>query len=329
MIADLHCDLLLYLQGSLERTPFDALSRCSIPQMRAGGVKIQVLPIFTETEESSASKGEKQNGIFHSLYHQYPSDYVHFTRPEVLKEHSSAIAILRSVENASAFCNESESLENGLQRLSRMQNEGPIVYISLTWNTENRFGGGISTEKGLKDDGKSLLHFLHKRRVAVDLSHASDYLAYDILDHIDKHKLDIPIIASHSNCRAINNTPRNLPNGLITEIIKRNGIIGLNFIKYFLGFSSHLFLAKHLEHILLLKGEDNVCFGADFFFEEDIPIASRRPSPDYFFDEFSNSSTYKNALEIFRKNSSASPQLLDKIAFQTAASFLMQRILLS
>ncbi|GEM_PF-5863961 len=46
-VIDLHCDLLGYLIESPNRTPHDAIARCSLPQLRAGGVATQVLAIFT------------------------------------------------------------------------------------------------------------------------------------------------------------------------------------------------------------------------------------------------------------------------------------------
>ena len=109
------------------------------------------------------------------------------------------------------------------------------MYVSFTWNMENRFGGGALTTVGLKDDGKRLLEVLATNRIAVDLSHASDRLAYDIFNYIDKHKLDMKVIASHSVMRAIHHAPRNLPDEIAKEIIKRKGIIGLNFIAKFIG----------------------------------------------------------------------------------------------
>ena len=48
-VADFHCDLLSYLAEDAKRTPHDLASRASIPQLQAGGVKLQTLAIFTKT----------------------------------------------------------------------------------------------------------------------------------------------------------------------------------------------------------------------------------------------------------------------------------------
>lgn len=327
MIADLHCDLLLYLAQGPHRTPFDPIARCSIPQMKAGGVKLQVLPIYTPTCPDSLQTGLLQNNIFHSLPKNYPENYVLLDLVKEPKEHDDRIAIIRSIENASAFCGESEPLENGLRRLERLFSQGSIAYISLTWNTENRFGGGCHSSSGITEDGKTLLSFMNNRRVAVDLSHTSDRLAYDILDHIDQKGLNVPILASHSNCRAVWNDRRNLPDDLINEIINRKGIIGLNFIKPFLGPDSPIQFSKHLGHLMAMNAENNICFGADFFYEEDIPESIRRPPGEYFYEGFDNASAYGNVLRQWSGALHITGDLRNKIAYKTAIHFLTDYIL--
>ena len=141
-----------------------------------------------------------------------------------------------AIENASAWCDEEDDLEKRFERLEEIEREiSKIVYISLTWNFENRFGGGALTPVGLKEDGKKVLDFLHGRRTAIDFSHTSDALAHDILTYIDQKRLDIPLMASHSNSRLIHDVPRNLPCEFIQEIFKRRGVIGLNTIRSFVG----------------------------------------------------------------------------------------------
>lgn len=321
MIVDLHCDLLLFLAGDPQRSAYDPISRCSIPQMRSGTVRLQILPIYTETTADSVEKGLQQNAIFHSLSHQYPNDYVNLEAAETVFPHPQKISIVRAIENASSFCSEAEPLNDGLNRLKQLSSEGPLIYLGLTWNSENRFGGGAATAIGLKPDGKQLLDFMHGRNMAVDLSHTSDHLAYDILDYIDTHNLQIPVLASHSNCRSVTNVPRNLPDNLVQEIIRRNGIIGLNFVKPFLGTSGIESLNQQLDCFLRLGGENHVCFGADFFFEEDIPLHSRRGAGEYFYEDFGNSAVYGRVLETW-KSRGISRAILENIAHETAYKFI-------
>lgn len=303
-IFDFHCDLLLYLQGDTNRTPYDPECRCSFPQMEKGGVKWQILPI-SETIPESSEEGERQIALFAKL----PKNQIDF---------------MLAIENASIWCSEEDDLENRLNRLAEIDRDvSKIVYISLTWNFENRFGGGALSPTGLKEDGKRLLVFLHGRKIAIDLSHTSDRLAFDLLHYIDQNRLDIPVIASHSNCRRIQDVPRNLPDELMQEIFKRGGVMALNTIRSFVGSQPEKFL-DHLAHCIKLGGEKQICLGLDFFFEGDVAPHLRKSASELFFDTLPDSSCYPQLLKMCQKRF---PSLIEGLSHQNALHFVKNIIL--
>ncbi|MBS0628086.1 MAG: membrane dipeptidase, partial [Verrucomicrobia bacterium] len=233
-----------------------------------------------------------------------------------------AISVIPAFENACGFCSDDMTLDQGFLYLdSILKTFGRILYISLTWDGENRFGGGNGSKVGLKEEGKVILQWLHQKKIAIDLSHTSDFLADDILNYIDKKSLKIPVMASHSNARHITDQNRNLPDFLIQEIISRNGLIGLNFFAPFIGNESKD-LIRHVEHILFLNGEDNLCFGADFFPDLSTShLKTKYKSAICFFPDLNNSSCYSKALFILEKHLN-----LQKIAhenFQRYASIFL------
>ena len=71
-IADLHCDLLCYLDYAPGRTAYDADSHVSIPQMLAGGVAFQVLAIFGLTGSNSTRFGTGQAAAFRQIVDECP-----------------------------------------------------------------------------------------------------------------------------------------------------------------------------------------------------------------------------------------------------------------
>ncbi len=320
-VADLHCDLLLFLQMKKERTPFEPICRASHPQMHQGGVKLQTMAIFTYPKKGSVESAREQLEIFSTLPRRYEGKYAFYTGKEDLLHSSDQVYILPAFENASGFCEEDEPLERGLSRLQHIYEKlKRILYISLTWDGENRFGGGNGSTVGLKEDGKQLLRWMDGKKIAVDLSHTSDALAHDILSFIDKNKLNIAVIASHSNFRVATNMPRNLPDELAQEIIRRKGVIGFNFFGPFVGAGNHALL-NHLEHGLKLKGENALSFGADFFCDADAPSIKEKYKTDrFFFDDLSDSSKYPAVLKMFAK--SASPTILQGIASNNLLSFI-------
>lgn len=302
-IIDLHCDLLAYLEESPHRSANDRVAHCSIPQLKEGNVKSQVFAVFTKTGMDSVHKGYKQIEIFQDLVNH------HFTED---------LQALLAIENASGLFNEKEPLEKGLQRLRALDGtSAKPLYISLTWNMENRFGGGNATFVGLKDDGRYLLEALHGRGIAVDLSHTSDKLADGILDYISNKNLSIPLLASHSNARSVLNHPRNLPDAFAKEIIRREGLIGLNFYRPFVGKDATGFLS-HIEHWLELGAEKNICFGADFFYEGDAVLS---PEAAYF-SRYQDATCYAHLLELFQQKLGLSENLLIGMASQNARHFI-------
>jgi len=304
-IVDLHCDLLCYLALDPKRDPLNPVVRCSGPQLKAGNVKLQVMAIFAETNLYSVLYGQEQLKRFIALPTQYP-DY--FTKD----------SILPAFESASAFALEAEPFDHVLERLESILTQINPLYISITWNGENRFGGGCGSDKGLKSDGAELLKFLSGRNIAIDFSHASDRLAYDILNAIDKHHLDLQVMASHSNFRPLLDQPRNLPDDLAREIIQRKGLIGLNFYKKFLETPSQLY--QMIDYAFQLGGAEALAFGADFFCLDDLHTILTGPSG--FFDEMSDSSKYPSILEGIRREVGLSEEQVENIASKNALRFI-------
>lgn len=314
-VADLHCDLLIFLKEP-HRTAYQPEVRASIPQLRAGNVKTQVLAIYVPSGKGSSHLALRQYQIYKTLSSQYPDDFS-------VTPKESHIHVLLAIENGSGLVEEDDHLEKAFERIEMMEQEGAKpLYITLTWNTENRFGGGNCTKVGLKNDGKKMLDYLHEKNIAVDFSHTSDQLANDILNYIDKFQLKIPVLASHSNLRSIYDVPRNLPDEIAQEILRRKGIIGLNFIRSFIGPDSPNNMAKHLEHLIKLGGEKQVCFGADFFYIGDIPPEFRKPDEEYFFSDFGDASVYGKTLSMFKSQLGASDSLLKGISHENFFAYL-------
>jgi len=298
-IVDLHCDLLGYLALSPDRTPQDPAPHCSIPQLLQGGVTTQVTAIYTDTDRTSLLCGLKQIECFKNLPKQ------------------GALKFIPAFENASSFCLESEPLSTVLKRLDHILTQISPLYIGLTWNGENRFGGGIGADAGLKEDGKELLRYLSGKGIAIDLSHASDSLSHGIFNCIDQESLSLRVMASHCNFRSVQDPPRNLPDEIAKEVFKRGGVMGLVFFSLFLKSPDQLL--EHIEHGLSLGGENALAFGADFFSQLDVPKAWH---DEGFHPEMSNASCYPCVLDMLKQSGTLSKSQIEKIASKNAMGFI-------
>ncbi len=319
MFIDLHCDLLGCVEDKKTLTFESPETNCSVFQLRDGKLAIQTLAVAAITKRNSSKKGAKQIDLYQKLLQDYKTLVAPFS--EFVKD-SHKTHFLLAVENASSLIEEDEPLDLCFSRLDNYQSVEKFLYASLTWNCENRFGGGNASEKGLKDDGRVFLEYLSGQNIAIDLSHTSDALAYDILNTIDKNNYTITPIASHSNYRAITNVKRNLPDELVKEIIKRKGLIGLNFVRRFVGDSKEDFI-KHLEHGLKLGALETLCLGADFYGGMDIP---KHLLPDIEFptfqEGFNDSSKTPLFLDFIEKN--LSKEVAMNLGFNNAFNYLQR-----
>ncbi len=318
-IIDLHCDLLAHMLDNPD--PFDRSGiGCSFPALAEGNVKLQVMAIYTATEKGSTKLAVKQSEIFASFLEKYKVDCELVSDIESLSKISTSpkLGMIAAIENASGFCEEDEPLEDGFKRLEQIiANVQRILYIGLTHHPENRFGGGNNSNVGLKEDGKKLLQYLDGRKIAIDFSHTSDALAYDILEYLDEYKLDIPILASHSNYRSVWEHNRNLPDDLATKIIERGGLIGVNFLRAFVNNDNHLALCAHINHGLKLGGENAICFGADYFSTDKHPDRSRVP---FYHPKHKDATCYPSLLETIAKE--VSPDSIEGISSQNVMRYL-------
>ncbi|MBC5774249.1 membrane dipeptidase [Pontibacter sp. KCTC 32443] len=320
-IIDLHCDLLVYLTdvpGAIQDN-VDEIG-CALPSLTQGNVKLQVMAIYCPTKSGSTAYAKKQSEAYKLLAESENCltavtnlDELH----QALKADQTGMVV--AIENASGFCEEDEPLEDGFKKLEKIiEDAGTPLYISMTHSLANRFGGGNATTLGITRDGKMLLDYMHGRKIAIDMSHTSDALAYDILEHIDREKLDIPVIASHSNFRPLWEHERNLPYELMQEIIRRKGLIGINFLRSFLHNDEPDAILDHIKYGFAHGAEDVICFGADYFYTADEKDVSRLPFyfPDLLHAGISYSYILKKLQEQLR------PEQLQKLAYQNALRFI-------
>lgn len=313
---DLHCDLLYYLLNSDSKID-DKELRCSLPNLKEGNIKLQVMAIYAATAQNSTAEGIKQSDIFSQLL---KNENFFLFDPENYKniENQDRLGVLASIENASSFCEEDSNLDVGFKNLETIiKNTQKVLYIGITHHSENRFGGGNNSEAGLKADGKILIDYLADKKIAIDLAHTSDQLAYDILNYTDQRNYNISILASHSNYRSVYQNNRNLPDELVKELIKREGLIGLNFIKDYIDHHHPDRFYEHIQYGLDLGAENCIAYGADFFFDKDHPDQSRYP---FFFDEFKDATKYNSINKRIAED--LSTEIMKKISHKNVLSFI-------
>ena len=157
-----------------------------------------------------------------------------------------------------------EMLKGDLEKLEQFDRAGRIRLIALTWNHENEIGfpAKAGPHGHLKPFGRALLQRMDQLGILADVSHLNEDGFWDIYD-----QMDLPPVASHSNCRWLCPVPRNLRKEQVRAIIEKGGFIGINFYTHFLtrrNASTLEDVFRHIDAICEMGGENVLGFGSDF-----------------------------------------------------------------
>ena len=139
-----------------------------------------------------------------------------------------------------------------------------VRIVTLSWNHDSVFACGAlsNPKKGLTARGRKLASALGQNGIVPDVSHLSERGFWDLADCTDG-----PIVATHSNSRSVCDHARNLTDEQVREIVRRGGLIGLNFYVSFLTKRRQATIADlfpHIDHLLELDCEHALAIGADF-----------------------------------------------------------------
>jgi membrane dipeptidase len=176
-------------------------------------------------------------------------------------EKSGKIAAVQSIEGGELLGCEPARLD--------MAKEWGVRCVNITWNRANALSGTNCEEpqRGLSPVGREFVRTAQRLNILMDVSHLSDRGFYDLLDVTEK-----PIIASHSNSRALCGHSRNLTDDMFREIAATGGCVGITMYSVFIGRKNSIDdVLAHIEHFLDLGGEKHVGFGCDFDGCDELP----------------------------------------------------------
>lgn len=114
-------------------------------------------------------------------------------------------------------------------------------------------------DRGLSPLGADFLRQLEACHICPDVSHISDPGFWDVV-----RLARGPVVATHSNSRALCPHRRNLTDDMFRAIRDSGGVVGLNLYRPFVGPAGTMEeLVAHVEHFLELGGEKALCLGGD------------------------------------------------------------------
>ncbi len=184
-----------------------------------------------------------------------------FSADDVRKNHEKGIMSgILTIEGPAGFGFAPDMLDMLYQAGFRMS--------TLGWNEQNALTGSHKTGGGLTDLGVEYVKECQRLGIIVDVSHISDEGFWDIMKHTQK-----PIVASHSNSRAICDHSRNLTDDMFRAIMETGGVAGFNQCAPFVGDKPDLdTVCDHILHWLELDPAGrHIALGADLDGCDELP----------------------------------------------------------
>jgi len=218
----------------------NVLGSIDIPRMKEGGLGAIFFSIWIPskiTGQEAVKRALAQIDAVHEQVRKHSSDLMLVTTAEGIREahKHGKIAALIGVEGG-------HMIASDLGVLRRYAALG-ARYMTLT-HSGNAEWADSSTAKpehnGLSEFGKDVVREMNRLGMIVDVSHVSDKTFTDVLD-VSK----APVFASHSDCRAICDAPRNMTDDMIRALAAKGGVIQIN---YHVGFLSQEFRNAERAH---------------------------------------------------------------------------------
>lgn len=255
IFADGHCDFLYgMVNDGYDIAEPSGRQAVSLPKLRAGGVKLQLFAAWIDVKHRRPYLDQflSMADAFRTMIESHP-ELVELT-PD-FDENGEKIAAMLTIEGGECV--------NGSRDILRCAHRLGARAMTLTWNTANElaFPAVKKSKKGLTYLGKQIVGEMAKLNMAVDVSHLNDAGIDDVLGE------NVKVFASHSNARAVFDSPRSLTDEHIKEIARRGGTVGVNFYHKQLtkADSASVFdIARHAAHILEVGGENCLAIGSDF-----------------------------------------------------------------
>ena len=259
-VADCHNDLLLGVLHQRERGIADPFGDFWLPQLRAGGVAIQVLPVFTEEQHVGEGALRRSLQVLEEarrLADVHAADVEICERGDQIRPtiESGRIALVLALEGC-------EPVGHSLELLDTFHRLG-VRIASMTWNRRTMMADGVGEQDAggrLTTLGLEAVAEMERLGMLVDVSHLSETGFWHLASVATR-----PFVASHSSCRALQPHPRNLTDEQIRAVADSGGFVAINGFGPFLSDVPTMdsFL-DHVQHAVALVGPERVALGLDF-----------------------------------------------------------------
>ncbi|MEE4213950.1 MAG: dipeptidase [Bacteroidales bacterium] len=227
LTVDTHCDTPMRLM----RSGFDLGVRnedgcVDFPRMEEGGLDAEFFAVFIgqgpRNEDAYKDAYDRTVAIFEKIYENVEKNSgmaeLAFTVDDAYRiKKSGKRIVFIGVENGYPVGKDLEKVEEFYSRGAR--------YITLSHSRNNDICDSSTDNagpehNGLSAFGEEVVKEMNRLGMMVDVSHISDEAFYDVIE-----VSSAPVIASHSSCRALCESPRNLDDDMLLALKENGGVI--------------------------------------------------------------------------------------------------------
>jgi len=237
LTVDTHCDTPMEFSEPGFDLGVRSLDGCvDFPKMVEGGLHAEFFAVFT-------AQGPRNDSTF-NIVHQKALDIFNAIHRN-LEKNSSMAEIATTPDDAYRLKKEGKiaafiGVENGypigkdISRVKQYYDLG-ARYITLAHTKNNDICDSSTDPSGAENDGLSqfgtkVVKEMNRLGMMVDISHISDKSFFEVLK-----VTNAPVIASHSSCRALCGSPRNLSDDMLLALKENGGVIQIcilgNYLK--------------------------------------------------------------------------------------------------
>lgn len=238
----------------------DIFQRLYYPDFQKGNVSGAIFVIWTDEAHQNDSLGWS-NAMIASFHEEIKENRNIMKQVLTFADYEKAVqeekvGVILGLEGL-------PQIGSDISMLDQYYYEDGVRHVGLTWNEENALGKSWKYSGGLTQAGKEAVKRLEELGMIVDVSHLNDDGFWDVM-----RLAQGPIIASHSNSRALANYGRNLTDEMMRALKETGGLMGLNSAVDFIHSDKEKQDLEHaviqLEHMVEIMGIDQVVFGFDF-----------------------------------------------------------------
>lgn len=241
LTVDTHCDTTSRLLdknwdiGVRHPSGEPGSGKIDLPRMAEGGLDAEFFAAFVgQDERTERGYSKAKTGAMEQI------EAIH----RMCEKYASLVGLAVTPDDAYRLEKEGRraafiGMENGypigknLSNLEEYYAKG-VRYVTLCHGRDNDICDSATDrekpeDNGLTEFGKEVVAACNRLGMMIDVSHASDKSFYDVLK-----VTRAPVIASHSSCRGLCDSPRNLSDGMIRALAANGGVIQICFLSSYL-----------------------------------------------------------------------------------------------